>query len=66
MTAIASRQPPSKMGFKVGEVVTVDNALKIIMVKSANDVAQALGVREEAGGVVVVDHQAEEGAKTSH
>ena len=48
MTATASRQPPSKMGFKVGEVVTVDNALKIIMVKSANDVAWALA--EAVGG----------------
>lgn len=48
MTAAAARQPPSKMGFKVGEVVTVDNALKIIMVKSANDVAWALG--EAVGG----------------
>ena len=48
MTAQASRQPPSKMGFKIGESVTVDNALKIIMVKSANDVAWALG--EAVGG----------------
>lgn len=48
MTATASRQPPSKMGFKPGEVVTVDNALKIIMVKSANDVAYALA--EAVGG----------------
>lgn len=42
-TAASSVQPPSKMGFPVGTVVTVDNALKIIMVKSANDVAWALG-----------------------
>lgn len=48
MTVAASRQPPSKMGFKPGEVVTVDNALKIIMVKSANDVAYALA--EAVGG----------------
>ncbi len=48
MTATAARQPPSKMGFKPGEIVTVDNALKIIMVKSANDVAWALG--EAVGG----------------
>ncbi|MEJ1160268.1 D-alanyl-D-alanine carboxypeptidase family protein [Prosthecomicrobium sp. N25] len=43
MSAAALSQPPSKMGFPVGTVVTVDNALKIIMVKSANDVAWALG-----------------------
>lgn len=39
----ALAQPPSKMGFKVGTVLTVDNALKMIMVKSANDIAVALG-----------------------
>lgn len=48
MTVAASRQAPSKMGFKPGEAVTVDNALKIIMVKSANDVSWALA--EAVGG----------------
>lgn len=48
MSAAATRQPPSKMGFKPGTVLTVDTALKIIMVKSANDVAMALG--ERVGG----------------
>ncbi len=48
MTPTATRQPPSKMGFNVGQVVTVDNALKIIMVKSANDVSWALA--EAVGG----------------
>jgi D-alanyl-D-alanine carboxypeptidase len=43
MSARASAEPPSKMGFPVGTVLTIDNALKIIMVKSANDVAWALG-----------------------
>jgi D-alanyl-D-alanine carboxypeptidase len=41
-------QPPSKMGFKVGTVLNVDNALKMIMVKSANDIAVALA--ETVGG----------------
>lgn len=36
-------KPPSKMGFKVGTKFTVDTALKIILVKSANDVSVALG-----------------------
>ncbi len=35
----ASAQAPSKMGFKAGSQVTVDNALKMLMVKSANDMA---------------------------
>ncbi|MDH3194924.1 MAG: D-alanyl-D-alanine carboxypeptidase [Hyphomicrobiales bacterium] len=39
----ALNQPPSKMGFPVGTVMTVDNALKMILVKSANDIAVALG-----------------------
>jgi D-alanyl-D-alanine carboxypeptidase len=35
----AAAQPPSKMGIKAGNQVTVDNALKMLMVKSANDIA---------------------------
>ncbi|MHA1553962.1 MAG: serine hydrolase, partial [Alphaproteobacteria bacterium] len=34
----ALNQAPSKMGFKVGTVMTVDNALKMMIVKSANDI----------------------------
>lgn len=44
----AASQPPSKMGFKVGSVMTLDNALKMIMVKSANDVS--LAIAESVGG----------------
>jgi D-alanyl-D-alanine carboxypeptidase len=39
----ASQLPPSKMGYPPGSVLTLDNALKIIMVKSANDVARSIG-----------------------
>ena len=39
MSARAARMPPSKMGFKPGTEVTLDNALKMLMVKSPNDVA---------------------------
>ena len=39
VSARAARMPPSKMGFKPGQMVTLDNALKMLMVKSANDVA---------------------------
>ena len=42
VSAYALSQPPTKMGFKVGTVVTVDNALKMLMVKSANDMAVTL------------------------
>src|SRR5262249_1003528 len=37
----AAAQQPTKMGFKEGTTVTVDNALKMLMVKSANDMAGA-------------------------
>jgi D-alanyl-D-alanine carboxypeptidase len=35
----AASMPPSKMGFRPGTLVTLDNALKMLMVKSPNDVA---------------------------
>jgi len=35
----AASMPPSKMGFRPGTLVTLDNALKMLMVKSANDIA---------------------------
>jgi D-alanyl-D-alanine carboxypeptidase len=38
----AVAQQPTKMGFGTGTVVTVDNALKMLMVKSANDIAVVL------------------------
>jgi D-alanyl-D-alanine carboxypeptidase len=41
-------QPPSKMGFKAGTQMTLETALTILMVKSANDVAVA--VAEAVGG----------------
>jgi D-alanyl-D-alanine carboxypeptidase len=44
----ALNQPPSKMGFKVGTVLNVDNALKMMLVKSANDIAVAIA--ETVGG----------------
>ncbi len=39
VSARAARMPPSKMGFAPGQQVTLDNALKMLMVKSANDLA---------------------------
>jgi D-alanyl-D-alanine carboxypeptidase len=39
----AAKLPPSKMGYPVGSQLTIDNAIKIIMVKSANDVAASIG-----------------------
>jgi len=46
----AAAQPASKMGFKPGTTLTLDNALKMMMVKSANDIAVA--VAEAVGGSI--------------
>jgi len=46
----AAAQQPTKMGFKEGTTVTVDNALKMLMVKSANDIAVAIA--EGVGGSI--------------
>jgi D-alanyl-D-alanine carboxypeptidase len=39
----AANESPSKMGFPVGTILSLDDALKIIMVKSANDIATSIG-----------------------
>jgi D-alanyl-D-alanine carboxypeptidase len=39
VSARASSQAPAKMGFNAGTQLTLDNALKMLMVKSANDMA---------------------------
>jgi D-alanyl-D-alanine carboxypeptidase len=48
----AASMPPTHMGFKPGTTVTVDNALKMLMVKSANDIAVVIaeGVGGSIGG----------------
>ena len=46
----ALAQPPSKMGFNVGTEVTLDNAIKMLMVRSANDLAVVIA--EGVGGSV--------------
>jgi D-alanyl-D-alanine carboxypeptidase len=46
----AAAAPPTKMGFPPGTVVTLDNALKMLMVKSANDIA--IVIAEGIGGSV--------------
>lgn len=46
----ASGQKPSKIGIRPGQEITLDNALKILMVKSANDLAVVIA--EGVGGSV--------------
>jgi D-alanyl-D-alanine carboxypeptidase len=50
VSANAVAQSPVKMGFRAGTQVTVDNALKMLMVKSANDIAVVLA--EGVGGSI--------------
>lgn len=47
-SAKAASQPPSKVGIRPGQEITLDNALKILMVKSANDLAVVIA--EGVGG----------------
>jgi D-alanyl-D-alanine carboxypeptidase len=42
MSPRAARMAPSKMGFRPGSEVTLQNALVMLMVKSANDIAVAI------------------------
>jgi D-alanyl-D-alanine carboxypeptidase len=50
VSPVAASQSPSKMGFRPGTQVTVDNALKMMLVKSANDMAVVLA--EGIGGSI--------------
>ncbi len=50
VSPVAASQSPSKMGFRPGTQVTVDNALKMMLVKSANDMAAVLA--EGVGGSI--------------
>ena len=50
VSPVAASQSPSKMGFRPGIQVTVENALMMMMVKSANDMAVVLA--EGVGGSV--------------
>jgi D-alanyl-D-alanine carboxypeptidase len=46
----AAAMPPTHMGFRIGTTVTLDNALKMLMVKSANDMAVVIA--EGVGGSI--------------
>nr|WP_246518776.1 D-alanyl-D-alanine carboxypeptidase family protein [Ancylobacter lacus] len=50
VSPFAASQAPSKMGFKPGTQITIDNALKMMLVKSANDIAVVLA--EGIGGTL--------------
>jgi D-alanyl-D-alanine carboxypeptidase len=57
----ALNEQPSKMGFKVGTVIDLDNALKMMLVHSANDIAMAIAETvggSEAGFVAMMNAEA--------
>ncbi|WP_288588082.1 SPOR domain-containing protein [uncultured Methylobacterium sp.] len=43
VSANAARMPPSKLGVRPGSTVTVEEAIKALVTKSANDIACAIG-----------------------
>ncbi len=43
VSAAAARRPPTKIGFKAGQSIDVESAIHALTVKSANDVASAVG-----------------------
>jgi D-alanyl-D-alanine carboxypeptidase len=49
-SALAARQPRVKVYIRAGQEITLDNALKIMMVKSANDISYVIA--EGVGGTV--------------
>lgn len=48
VSANAARQPPTKIGLRAGSTISVDNAIKSLVTKSANDIAVAIA--EHLGG----------------
>jgi D-alanyl-D-alanine carboxypeptidase len=50
VSPVAASQSPAKMGFRPGIQLTVDNALKMMLVRSANDMAVVLA--EGVGGSI--------------
>jgi D-alanyl-D-alanine carboxypeptidase len=43
ITPNAAAEPASKMGYPAGSILSLDNALKMMLIKSANDIATAVG-----------------------
>lgn len=50
ISSYAASQPPSRLGLRAGQSLSVDNAISVTAVKSANDIAVALA--EKVGGTV--------------
>ncbi|MBO0663462.1 D-alanyl-D-alanine carboxypeptidase [Jiella sp. MQZ9-1] len=71
VTNLAAAQAPSKMGYPAGSVIRLDNALHMMLVKSANDIAMAIGQMLAGGSeedfvAMMDDAAARLGMKDSH
>ena len=58
----AAKQPPSRMGYRVGTTLTLENALKLLVIKSANDVAVAIA-ESISGSVAAFSQRMNEDAR---
>jgi D-alanyl-D-alanine carboxypeptidase len=63
MTKNAAKRPPAKMGYKPGAVMTLDNALKMLLVKSANDIAVAVAENVAGSEAAFVERMNAEAAR---
>ncbi|WP_306025434.1 D-alanyl-D-alanine carboxypeptidase family protein [Oceaniradius stylonematis] len=63
VTANAVSTPPSRMGYPSGSIMTVDNAIKMVIVRSANDIAVALGEAVAGSEAAFVARMNEEAAR---
>lgn len=55
MTKNAAAEPPSKMFYKPGQALTLDSALKMLLIKSANDIAVAIGETVSGSEAAFID-----------
>jgi D-alanyl-D-alanine carboxypeptidase len=63
ISAKSSKEPPSKMGYGPGTQLRFDTALKILIVKSANDVAMAIAESVAGTEAAFVDRMNAEAAR---
>lgn len=63
MSKHAADQPASKMYFKPGSKLTLDSALKLLIIKSANDVAVAIGETVSGSETAFVQRMNQEAAR---
>ncbi|WP_244551984.1 D-alanyl-D-alanine carboxypeptidase family protein [Rhizobium sp. RU33A] len=63
MSKHAADQPASKMYFRPGSKLTLDSALKLLIIKSANDVAVAIGETVSGSEAAFVQRMNQEAAR---